>query len=173
MTPHLTPAELADVLIGDTSDTAANTASRAHLRSCPVCSGELDALRRPLELFRSAASTFAEQEYARVRPSRLLSYHPQLRPAWFALAAMALLVLLIPGILHEQRLASVPAPQTSFATVEPTQLSTAESDDALLSEVDQDIAASVPSPMQPLADPTHSSAYAQDSSSQSLTAPRK
>lgn len=173
MTPHLTHDELAAVLVGDASDAAANAASQDHLCACPACSTELDALRQPLALFSTAASAFAEREYARPQPAARASYDPSLRPAWFALAAMALLVLLLPGVVHERRIASASAPQSTSTSEQSPQPFTAESDDALLSEVDQDIAASVPSPMQPLADPTHSSAYAHGSGSQSLTAQRK
>ena len=167
MTHHLSEAQLANALIAGSTDLAANSATQAHLRACPACSAALAELREPLALFRAAASSFAEREYEGVQPS--ISSHPQptmfFRPAWLAMAAMALLVLLLSRGMYERRA----APASQSALVQPQ---TMESDEALLSEINQDIAASVPSPMQPLADPTHRAAYAQDRA-QSRTAQRR
>jgi hypothetical protein len=40
------------------------------------------------------------------------------------------------------------------ATVASASMQTAESDDALLADIDQKVSADVPSPMEPLSDPT-------------------
>jgi hypothetical protein len=56
---------------------------------------------------------------------------------------------LFPLSLHRQRQVS---PVT--ATAASGSLQTTESDDALLADIDQKVSADVPSPMEPLADPT-------------------
>lgn len=148
MTPHLTEAQFADAVIAPQCY-GADSAPGQHLASCADCRDHIAALGQPIALFRSAASSFAERELARLpaSPSRS-SASSALRPAWLAFAAMALLVALLAPAMRQRH--SAPAPAAVSAHDQ------AASDEALLREIDQDIAASVPSPMQPLADPAFS-----------------
>jgi hypothetical protein len=53
--------------------------------------------------------------------------------------------------MHRQRPIS---PATSTVASASSQTTESESDDALLADIDQKVSADVPSPMEPLADPT-------------------
>jgi hypothetical protein len=168
---HLSHEQLCDHLLATTAlaDPAASSSSSGfhivedHLRACPLCAAELSSLQSALTNFHAATTSFADQELARLTSriprTQFATLVPQRKdrlyrsPLLWACAA-ALLVgatatTFVPTVLHHQHgvvttAAVSPAQQTSAAP---------ESDQALLDEVDDDLAASVPSAMQPLSDP--------------------
>lgn len=159
MKDHLAPTDFADALISGGAVLPTDAVAAEHLRGCAACSADLAELDESLVLFRSAVSSFAEREPAGLRPWAQQQGRPFLgRAAWLSLAAV-LLAAALPRALH---LWPTSAPSARAARV-PTQ---AESDEALLREIDHDIAAPVPSPMQPLADPTSSAVNPQPRATQ-------
>jgi hypothetical protein len=166
MTPHLTHEQLCDLILAQpphrlSSDFAALD---QHLGSCPLCAEELARLRSSIELFRESSTVWARQQFAEVHArtvSVLPPAHALSRPlVWIAAAAALVLAVIVPMELrqyHAAPPAQVAASQTTRST---------ESDEALLEEIDQDLSASVPSPMRPLSDPTASMVSAESSSTQ-------
>jgi hypothetical protein len=171
MTPHLTHEQLCDVLLASSAPTPeqesfAVEAAEDHLRNCPLCSAELQSLRASLSLFRHATHSYAEAVYARpainkasIAPSPRTISHVR----YWAIAALLLVAVLLPLSLHRQRTSANPQP--AVAVIVSPQ--TTESDEALLEGIAQDLSTSVPSPMQPLADPTAGMAAAQYPAAQS------
>lgn len=164
MTPHLNHEQLCDLLIASReSDAHLLTSpdlerSREHVTQCAICAGELDTLSQSLLLFRSTAHAWAShawqnQAIAVNRNAASASHGSrlfrQLRPAlWGAAAAAAILAVALP--LHFQHRLTIPAsPQATI--IAPVAQSTAQSDEALLEEINQTLDSSVPTPMQPLA----------------------
>jgi hypothetical protein len=157
-----------------------------HLRACPLCAAELSSLQTSLGNFQAATTSFANQELSLLRalyPNRIPNrrnvqsiasadsrptariYHKPL--AWAIAAGLVVATsigTLVPRGLHHQ-----PALHAASAVVGAIHPSTsaAESDQALLEEVDDDLSSNVPSAMQPLSDPisTSSAATAQDEAS--------
>lgn len=160
LTPHLTHEQLCDLILACSPHPLSSdfAALEEHLRACPDCSEELTRLSRSLTLFRDASASFAKQEFAAIHARRahqtvLPTPHSLVRPLYWATAAVLALAVLAPlGLRH--RSATMPSPVAAITTSAHTE----ESDEALLEEIDQDISASVPSPMRPLADPAASSA---------------
>lgn len=158
-TIHLTHEQLCDLLLAHSAEqpSPALEAAEDHLRNCLTCSSELEGLRRSLLTFRQAATSYAEQAYARPAMYRAsIAPAPRFRSHvlyWATAAALAIAVAL-PFSLRHQR---TPAPQPVTATVTTTPHST-QSDEALLDSIDQDLSADVPAAMQPLADPTGTAA---------------
>jgi hypothetical protein len=70
------------------------------------------------------------------------------QPLYWAAAAVIFVGALFPISLHRQSVAREAAKTAAVAA------QNTESDEALLSDIDQKVSADVPSPMQPLADPT-------------------
>ena len=162
MTLHLTHEQLCDLILADSSlplegefqnDLKSDSdVVHAHLRACPVCSAELRSLRDSLSHFRDASVSFARQEFAQsyARRSSIAPPHSYLsQPLYWAAAAVVFVAALFPLSMHRQRPVS---PVT--ATVASASPQTTESDEALLADIDQKVSADVPSPMEPLADPT-------------------
>jgi hypothetical protein len=159
---HLTHEQLCDLLLADSPFTSEGDIVQDHLRACLLCSAELESLRSSLSLFRSATSSYANQEYARSSMRRESIAPPQhylSQPLYWAAAAIILVAASFPLSLHRQH-------PTSLATTSTVSSHTAEneSDDALLEDIDQKLSADVPSPMEPLADPT-AGAYTADPTS--------
>ena len=156
MTPHLTHEQICDFILDPPPQSALST---AHLAACPACKAELATLSASLHRFQESSRSFAERELAR-RP--VVIELPRRRsimavPAYLAAAALFLGAVFIPLRLHRP-VAAVPPPSPEAAVAVSVQ--TTESDEALLEEINQDLSASVPSPMQPLADPTASASSA-------------
>jgi hypothetical protein len=164
MTLHLTHEQLCDVILADSSLPQEGTSAivQDHLRACLHCSAELESLRTSLSLFRQASTAYAGQQFARsflkvgsmAPPQRYLT-----QPLYWAAAAVVLVAASFPLSLYRQHR---PLPATT-AVVAPHS---AESDEALLEDVDQTLSTDVPSPMEPLADPTAVSTSADSTSSQ-------
>jgi hypothetical protein len=164
-TLHLTHEQLCDLLLADSSLPLEIDIVHEHLQACLLCSAELENLRSSLSLFRSASISYAKQEYARsplrsesiVPPPHYLS-----QPLYWAAAAILLVAASFPLSLHRQHL---PTPATEITTIA-SQTAEVESDEALLEDVDQKLSAEVPSPMEPLADPTAGASPAESTSNQ-------
>jgi hypothetical protein len=166
MTLHLTHEQLCDLILADSSlplegefqneihdsFTTDSDVVHAHLQACPVCSAELRSLRDSLSHFRDASVAYARQEFAHsyARRSSIAPPHSFLsQPLYWTAAALVFVAALFPLSMNRQH--PVSNTTTPTASVAPQ---TAESDEALLTDIDQKVSADVPSPMEPLADPT-------------------
>jgi hypothetical protein len=153
---HLTAEQLGDLLAAvapaSAGDGSPMASAEAHLLSCEKCAAEFASLRESLTLFRQACTAYADDELHRLprlpMPARPL-FSPALDPVyWVAAAAVFLAALLPVQMLHQRSLRPRP-PATARIAETP-----AESDEALLEDVSREASASVPAPMQALADPT-------------------
>ena len=177
---HLTHDQLCDVLLHDDLDVHALhgdtlvsidaadqlTACQEHLRNCLICSAELEILRGAVARFQTTADILIDRELARrplpasfdsIYAARSRKYSA---PVFLWAAAAVLLVgSLVPlSLLHLKPNPLLSRPNVSSqvpssraaATVQPTD---PDSDAALLEDIDQHLSASVPEPMQPLANP--------------------
>src|SRR5277367_5584508 len=154
MNLHLTHEQLCDLILADSSLRPNDDSDvlEQHLQACLVCSAELKSLRESLSHFRDASVAYARQEFAHsyAQRSSIAPPHSYLsQPLYWAAAAVVFVAALFPLSMHRQRSAS---PVTATAASSSPQ--TAESDEALLADIDQKVSADVPSPMEPLADPT-------------------
>jgi hypothetical protein len=162
MTLHLTHEQLCDLILADSS-LPSETESRndlksgsdvvhAHLQACLVCSAELRSLRDSLSHFREASVSYARQEFAQsyAQRSSIAPPHSYLsQPLYWTAAAVVFVAALFPLSMHRQRPVT-----SSTVTTASVSTQTTESDEALLADIDQKVSADVPSPMEPLADPT-------------------
>jgi len=166
---HLTHRQLCDVLLADSQETSPRREQmREHLRDCPLCAAELASLRQPLSLFRSATTAWASHTSAscsRTLPALPDSLQSPLRdgisgrrlsrPVVWASAAALLFAAAIPLTLHEHRTSYAPTQETVVPGGHPCSRQIDRvGDEALLEEIDQTLSSPVPTPMQPLADPT-------------------
>jgi hypothetical protein len=159
MTLHLTHEQLCDVILADSSSPSEGTSAivQDHLQACLHCSAELESLRTSLSLFREASTSYAGQQFARSFMKRGSIAPPQhflTQPLYWAAAAVLLVAASFPLSMYRQQQHPVPA-ATTVAAPHAT-----ESDEALLEDIDQTLDADVPTPMQPLADPTAGSTSA-------------
>jgi hypothetical protein len=162
---HLTHEQLCDLVLAGSSlpsetappDLLRNDSDviQAHLRACAVCSAELATLRDSLTHFRDASVSFARQEFAQsyAQRSSIAPPHSYLsQPLYWMAAALIFVAALFPLSMRHQ---SVVAPTThTTLSATPASSQTSESDEALLTDIDQMVSADVPAPMEPLADPT-------------------
>ena len=149
---HLTEDQFGELLAAS-SRTPGTSPAAAHLLACEQCASELASLRESLSFFRQASTTHADHELRQLPQMSIPARRPLLTPAtqatWaFAAAATFLIALLPMQSFRQHTLQPQPAVASSAASA------TAESDDALLDDINQEISASVPAPMQSLADPT-------------------
>lgn len=155
---HLTSDQMSELLACATSPQGEETTTaraEAHLRTCATCAAELASLREALSFFREASTALADRELSRLQP---LS-----RPAFPVLPArgaysqtlfwMAASAILMAGILPLEMRWQRPLITPPIATAS-TSARTTESDEALLADIDRELSASVPAPMQALSDPT-------------------
>jgi anti-sigma factor RsiW len=154
MNLHLTHEQLCDLILADSSlhPNDDSDVVEQHLQACLICSAELKSLRDSLSHFRDASVSYAQQEFAQsyAQRSSIAPPHSYLsQPLYWAAAAVLFVAALFPITLHQQQ-HSVAISAAKAAAAAP-QL---ESDEALLVDIDQKISADVPSPMEPLADPT-------------------
>jgi predicted anti-sigma-YlaC factor YlaD len=163
---HLTHKQLCDLLIADPEGTEPELAHLDHhLRHCPDCMDEYAALCLPLENFRCATTAWASHSAA------ARSWAPATRSksvghlvGWILATAALALAVIVPITVHEHTASRI----RSMAIATSHQLnrpSITLGDEALLEEVDQTVSSSIPSPMQPLADPTGARTSQTDSSS--------
>jgi anti-sigma factor RsiW len=162
MTPQLTPnsssAHLTEDQFGELLAHASGPAlesAEAHLLACDQCASELAGLRDSVSLFRQASNAYADNELRRLPPVSLPSrgvLSPAFAPTyWLAAAALFLSAILPMQSLRQHTFRAAPAVSAS------TPESVSQSDEALLEDVDSYTSASVPAPMQALADPNFSS----------------
>jgi hypothetical protein len=156
---HLTEVQFGELIAAPAkSATADSSPAEAHLLSCEQCATEIASLRECLSLFREASTAYADRELRRMPqvklPARRPLLFPMLEPAYWAAAAAAIfLAALLPMqtlLRHTVQPATAVAADASSASVG------SESDEALLDDVSREESASVPTPMQALADPTDS-----------------
>jgi hypothetical protein len=152
--PHLTEDQL-DQLLARSANCAASPAE-AHLLACDQCAAEFAGLRDSLSLFREASTAYADNQLRTMPrmtlPSRRI-FSPALEPTWWVAAATIVLAGLLPMQLSRPHIRQ--SPSSSPAILEDRS---AQSDEALLEDVDRDTSASVPASMQALADPTDGAA---------------
>src|SRR5277367_6981822 len=153
MNLHLTHEQLCDLILADSSLRPNDDSDvvEQHLQACLICSAELKSLRDSLSHFRDASVAYARQEFAQsyAQRSSIAPPHSYLsQPLYWAAAAVLFVAALFPITLHQQHSAAISAAKATAAA------SQVESDEALLTDIDQKISADVPSPMEPLADPT-------------------
>jgi hypothetical protein len=152
---HLTEEQFGELLSTSAREPAANgSLAEAHVQSCEQCAAELTSLRECLLVFREASTAYADNELRRMPqvtlPARRRRFLPVVEPGYWVLAAAAIfLAALLPMQVLRQH-AARPAPAVAAST----SSATAESDEALLEDVNREESASVPAPMQTLADPT-------------------
>jgi anti-sigma factor RsiW len=150
MIEHLTPAQFDALLIGDTHPAAAS-----HLAACAPCTAEFSALHASIGQLSAALTNMAREELLRrnnqfslLNTRRNAPRRPIFRlTATLALAAsVAIVAAVVPfGHLVHQPVAHAPIT---------APVSTVQSDEALLNEINQQLSASVPSALAPLADPS-------------------
>jgi hypothetical protein len=153
MNLHLTHEQLCDLILADSSLRPSDDSDivEQHLQACLICSAELKSLRDSLSHFRDASVSYARQEFAQsyAQRSSIAPPHSYLsQPLYWAAAAVLFVAALFPITLHRQHMAATSA--AKLAAPSPQMAS----DDALLADIDQKVSADVPSPMEPLADPT-------------------
>jgi len=159
---HLTNDQMSDLLAGaSTPQTEASAYAEAHLLTCAACAAEFASLREAISLFQEASVVHADREFDRLqtlaRPAfPVLPTHRAYPQTLFWVAASVVLMAgILPLEMRWQRAVS-----TSAAAAESSAPSAgaiakvAESDEALLEDVDRELSASVPAPMQALADPS-------------------
>jgi anti-sigma factor RsiW len=153
MTPqlatHLTEDQFGELLSNSTEISNSPSApAEAHVLTCEQCAAELASLRESLSLFRQASNAYADNELRRMPPISLPTRRsPALEPAYWAAAGALVLAAFLPmQMMHRQSLQATPAVAVADRP--------AQTDEALLEDVNQAISASVPTPMQSLADPT-------------------
>lgn len=152
-TAHLTEDQFDELLAASSRTSAPTSPAEAHLLSCEQCAAELASLRESLALFRQASTAHADHELRQLPQMSIPARRPLLTPTaqttWAFAAAATFLVALLPmQSFRQHNLQPAPAVAASVAS------SSAESDDALLEDINQELSASVPAPMQALADPT-------------------
>ena len=163
MTPHLTHEQLCDMLLARSPHPLSSdfAALQHHLGSCPSCAAELGSLRSSLAFFREASTSYSQRQLTRLHTGSVPATRKTLaQPIYWAAAATLCIAAALPLTLHRT---SPSTPTTATSATEPVAIS--QSDEALLEEVNQELSAPIPSPMQPLADPTASSATTPSTSS--------
>jgi hypothetical protein len=159
MNIHLTHEQLFDLILADSSlpheakfesSLQNSDVVHAHLQACLICSAELKSLRDSLSHFRDASVAYSRHEFAQSYAQRSIapphSYLSQ--PLYWAAAVVVFVAALFPLSLRQN------IPNTHVNTTATSASSrAAESDEALLADIDQKLSADVPSPMNPLVDP--------------------
>ena len=154
---HLTGEQFGELMAGTTEAAGGeSTSAEAHLKACEQCAAELASMREAITLFREASNAYANEELRR-RPRWILperrSFSLSLVPAyWVAAAAMFMTALFPLQVLRHHNVPKAPAGVSSVAVS--NAASDAQSDEALLEDVDSEISRSVPASMQALADPS-------------------
>ena len=150
---HLTEEEFGELMSAPVRrEVHALSAAEAHVAECEQCAAELAELRTSLTLFRQATTSFANEQLRHLPACSVPLRQPLLQPMYFAAAAAVLLAALLPmQVLHHE---AAPRQQAVTVTATARTAQPAESDEALLDDVNSEISASVPAPLQALQDPT-------------------
>jgi hypothetical protein len=148
---HLSEDQFGELLARSDAEVQSNS----HLLTCDQCAAEFATIRQSLSLFRDASRAYADNELRHLPQVTLPTpglISPALQPAWFLAAAALMLTALLPmQMRHLQNLHPAAVAASPSAPVIST-----ESDEALLEDVDRESSASIPSPMQALANPSTS-----------------
>jgi hypothetical protein len=176
---HLTHQQICDLLLAtqpvgtEVSAEPQQEAHQQHVDACLICASELSLLRTSVTGFREVSVAIADRALARQTRSTLLPVERNTRtltPAFFWAATGILFAAVLPlSLFHHNvnpMLKAHTAP-TTVATSAPSPTTTVESDEALLEGINQDLSASVPTAMQPLAGSIADNSAATTSSSYS------
>jgi len=152
---HLTDEQMFELL--GQPDQATPTL-RLHLTTCPDCRAELLTLGDSLANFRAAATGLAAAEISTPNQRRAAATRTNVfrRHAWAASFASAVAVLAISVSLLRPT-PQPPADHGSTPAVTTQLVPAAESDDALLDGIQQDLSTSIPPSLEPLSVPAASS----------------
>jgi anti-sigma factor RsiW len=150
---HLNEEQFGELLANPSAEIEAQ--SNQHLLTCDRCAAEFATIRESLSLFRDASHAYADTELRRLPqvavPSRRL-ISPVLQPTWFLAAAAFILTAFLPMQMRHLQTSH----SAAVASMPSSSADTAQSDEALLDDVDRESSASLPSPMQSLANPSTS-----------------
>lgn len=154
---HLTVEQFGELVEG--ANTTLTRLALKHLAECLQCREELDSTRKALVLFRESTAAFAQKELSRAPRVQAIRIFPAQRrfSAGLAWAAAGLLVLAAALPVELQRHTRQPAGVSHVAA--PAGRA-GESDEALLDDINREVSASVPAPMQALEDPIGSASGA-------------
>jgi hypothetical protein len=180
---HLTHQQICDLLLStppveaEVSAEPQQEAHQQHVDACLICASELNLLRTSVTRFREVSVSIADRALARQTRSTLLPVERNTRtltPAFFWAASGILFAAVLPLSLFHQNLNPLmkqPTAAPIVATSSPTPVKALEpqsvSDEALLEGINQDLSASVPTAMQPLAGSIADNSSATTSSSYS------
>jgi hypothetical protein len=173
---HLTGEQFGELMAGTTEASGGELAqAEAHLLVCEQCAAELASLREAICFYREASNAYADEEL-RKRPRWILPAQSttsrSLVPAyWVAATAMFLIALLPMQMMRRHSVAPAAASVSSAAASNAGR--DAQSDEALLEDVNSEISASVPSSMQALADPNNDGTAVNSGSSVATSNQRK
>jgi hypothetical protein len=119
-----------------------------HLTECDECRAAVAQLEDGLGVYRKAVVQWSAESLA-TRPQQFITARkqPVLSLRW-AMAAVIPVVLVLIALLPFR--ASTPRPAQPVAQISTAQIRSDAGDDALLDQVDQQISAAVPSPMESL-----------------------
>ncbi len=134
MTKHLSARQIDEWIAGERP-----TESAEHLQACKACAAEVDRAVAPFVLLGGAVRAWAQEQTSPVRP-RAYVRRQSAGAAWrlaFALAALLVFVA-VPFYRHEQSSRRADAGAVAVT------------DEALLRQVESEVARSVPAPMEPL-----------------------
>lgn len=163
--PHLTTEQLGGLLDAELDGPLGPELRGAtlHLEQCAECSAEVEELREALTLFRQSTSTYANRQLTAVTRERVHAARESslsARPLWpkltWVAAALLAACTVLPFRWHAQQISRTAATSVSNSTA----VQKSESDAALLDDISRELSASVPEPMQALADPDRSGTYA-------------
>jgi hypothetical protein len=161
----LTADQIADLLIADDPNALSLASRQRHLRDCGKCSAEFEQLELAIGGLRDSAKFGSAAAYAAVSPSMRSqrTVHYSARPiapikthrgAWAMASAIVILLVTLPFASHR------PQPSAQGAGKGTNTSSPAIraplTDEALMEGINQDLSVSVPSSLQPLADPATS-----------------
>jgi len=157
---HLTHNQLCDILLAPPQETSPQM---QHLRDCPLCAAELASMRQSLSDFQAATKTWASHTMANRAwspstfeiPVPLSSAPRRFFERQILWASTTLLfAAAVPLTLHYHRTSAQAPAAPTVATRPDNHQPDLTGDEALLEEIDQTLSSSIPTPMQPLADPT-------------------
>jgi hypothetical protein len=170
---HLTEQQFAELLAAfprELDEIPAGSelaAAHIHASECADCAAEFTRMRESLALFREAGTAYAHTHLHRVASwqtpaRRSFGFQPAY---WAAAAAAALLAAFIPLQMALRH----PAPEPDQQPIQTVaQRTPAETDQALLDDVNRELSESVPTPMAALLDPAGSSTEASQNSTQRI-----
>jgi hypothetical protein len=147
---HLTNEQFDALLLSHTAD-------HPHLRSCDECATQLADLRSSIAGLRTTSVAAADRHYRRAVAAQTSRQRSRLQPrlTWAATALAGVLFISLPFVAKFRPATAPPARPPAPAT--PVALHVADtstvadiSDDQLLSNIQSDLSASVPSPLLPL-----------------------